>query len=168
MKTTATDILKVHAGLTPINLMLQRICHRATIQLATLPVTHPLVTPVHRCAPHNVKRYRSALHRLFHYFQIRPRRIETINPVCQAPNKLINFETKIPKRREDSQFNHNEDTVDILIYTDRSGEGGQAGTRAVLCRRDHVPKILHYYLGSLKWHMTYKAEVIGTLLGVTF
>ena len=42
MKSTPTDLLDAHAGLFPIKLTLLHICHRAAVQLCTLPAMHPL------------------------------------------------------------------------------------------------------------------------------
>jgi hypothetical protein len=46
MKTTATDLLEVHANLLPPTLLLQNHCHRAVICLTTHPKTHPLYEPL--------------------------------------------------------------------------------------------------------------------------
>lgn len=42
MRTTATDNLNIHANLLLVPLLLQKICHRAALHLATLPSRHPL------------------------------------------------------------------------------------------------------------------------------
>ena len=42
LHTMANDILDKHAGLRPVELMLQQLCHRSAMRLATLPKTHPL------------------------------------------------------------------------------------------------------------------------------
>ena len=40
------------------------------------------------------------------------------------------------------------------------------GAATVLYKGDTVTKILKYQLGLLKWHTTYKAELVGLLLGL--
>lgn len=67
--------------------------------------------------------------------------------------------------RDEPKNNHSADGVDILIYTDRSGKVGRAGAGVVLYRGNNEPKILHFHLGSLKHHTTYKAEAVNILLG---
>ena len=44
--TSPNDILDTHAGVLPVNLMLERICHSATVRTATLPVSHLLQSMV--------------------------------------------------------------------------------------------------------------------------
>ena len=44
--TTATDMMEAHANLLPVELMMNRICFRATLCLTALPETHPLFKPV--------------------------------------------------------------------------------------------------------------------------
>lgn len=55
MRSIATDIAEVHAGVLPLELALEQICYRATIRMATLPIRHPLYLPICQCAAHNVK-----------------------------------------------------------------------------------------------------------------
>ena len=56
--------------------------------------------------------------------------------------------------------------AEILIYTDSSGLDGMAGVAAMLCRKDRTTKALCYCLRLLEEHTTYKAEVVGFLLGL--
>jgi len=44
MHTTATDMLDLHAGIWPMDLMLHRVCHRAALRVVSLPGSHPLHT----------------------------------------------------------------------------------------------------------------------------
>ncbi|KAG2068144.1 hypothetical protein BDR04DRAFT_1025367 [Suillus decipiens] len=46
MRTTASNLLEVHANLLPTSLLLQNTCHRAIVHLITHPKTHPLYTLV--------------------------------------------------------------------------------------------------------------------------
>ena len=55
MKTTATEVLEVHADIQPVDILLNDICHRATLRLASLPVSHPLHKPVRTCTKRMVK-----------------------------------------------------------------------------------------------------------------
>lgn len=87
MGTTVTDILKVYTGLLPIEFVLEQICHRVTARMAMLSATYPLFTPVHKCVMHNVKRYKSVLHRLFNHYCMYPQNIEIIKPVHRLLNK---------------------------------------------------------------------------------
>ena len=53
--TTATDIMELHTNLPPIELLMHRICHRATLHLAALPESHPLHKLVQHCACRDVR-----------------------------------------------------------------------------------------------------------------
>ena len=80
MRTTPTDSLEAHANLLPVPLLLQKLCHRAAVCLATLPQGHPLHKKLQWIAKHNVRAHRSSLHNLIHSFRIYPDKVETINP----------------------------------------------------------------------------------------
>jgi hypothetical protein len=49
-RSTATDVLELHAMIPPVHLRLDDTCHREAIRLSTLPDTHPLYKAVHQCA----------------------------------------------------------------------------------------------------------------------
>ena len=42
LRTTPTDLLDAHAGILPLELALSKACHRAMVQMLTLPEAHPL------------------------------------------------------------------------------------------------------------------------------
>ena len=44
--TSASDVMEVHTNLLPIELMFNKVCHRATLRLVALLETHPLFKPV--------------------------------------------------------------------------------------------------------------------------
>lgn len=50
MSTTAGDIAEVHAGLMPIQALINWTCQRAALRLATLPKEHPLHAPYKRAS----------------------------------------------------------------------------------------------------------------------
>ena len=78
LRTSASDIMEVHANLMPIELLLNKVCHQAALRLAALPESHPLYKPVRQSAQHFIRRHRSPLHHLFHAFGMRPSDCETI------------------------------------------------------------------------------------------
>ena len=51
LRSTATDILDLHAGTWPVRLLLLRLCHRAALRLASLLDGHPL-RAIYRTGPH--------------------------------------------------------------------------------------------------------------------
>ena len=50
LHTMATDVMEAHVNILPAKMLMHKICHWATIWLATLPESHPLHKPVLICA----------------------------------------------------------------------------------------------------------------------
>ena len=84
MRTTATDVLDAHADVLQFLILVDLICYRSALRLATLSDTHPLHGHV-RKARRYVKRHRAPLHVLLHAFNIDPMALKTISPVHQVP-----------------------------------------------------------------------------------
>ncbi|KIK37151.1 hypothetical protein CY34DRAFT_93225, partial [Suillus luteus UH-Slu-Lm8-n1] len=83
LRSTATDVLDTHASVLPLQQALRKICHRATLRMATLPAPHPLAKESKKAYEYSErrqfqgrKRYPSPLHRLMNEFQINPSTIE--------------------------------------------------------------------------------------------
>ncbi|KNZ72375.1 hypothetical protein J132_03466 [Termitomyces sp. J132] len=56
-RTSPTDVIEIHAGLLPVGLLLDKICHRYAVQLAALPKTHPLHKMLKHAIWHNVSQH---------------------------------------------------------------------------------------------------------------
>src|SRR6266481_8923400 len=92
LRTTATDIMEIHANLLPTELLLHRICYRATLRLAALPDTHPLQKKtVKQVAHRDIKHHRSSLHQLLHSYDVQPGTCEVISGGAHPPNKADSF-----------------------------------------------------------------------------
>ena len=50
LRTSTSDVMEAHANLLPIELTMDRVCHRAALCLAALLESHPLSKPVHQSA----------------------------------------------------------------------------------------------------------------------
>ena len=48
--STTTDVLDLHTDVLPVELLLNKICHRAFLRLVSLPPAHPLQTLVYTYA----------------------------------------------------------------------------------------------------------------------
>jgi hypothetical protein len=127
LRTAPSDTLCVHAHLPPMELTLERICHRAALRLATLPTSHPLHKPLRAF----VKRHRSPLHYLSHLFQIKPDKMEKVQTFTFAPNGWFPYKTRIAKTREETKAILDGDTADAKIFTD-----GQQNA-ATICMLHH-------------------------------
>ena len=64
LRSTATDVLDLHAHVFPTDLSLQQVCHRAAVQLATLPPEHPLASLYCQHTRQFIKSHHSHLHDL--------------------------------------------------------------------------------------------------------
>lgn len=164
LRTSASDVMEAHANLLPIELTLDRVCHRATLRLAALPESHPLFKPVRQSARRFLKRHRSPLHHLFHAYSVRPQDCETIMPPTRPPNEASGLQLQVADTREESREDDERDKADVQVYSDGSGIEGMAGAAAVLFRDGQEIRSLRYQLGPLTRHTTYEAEVVGVLL----
>ncbi len=77
IQSTATDVACLHAGLPPFRVLVNQLCHRAMVRMATLPTEHPLRQTLTR-AQRYVQRHRSPLHELIRSFNLQPNDFERI------------------------------------------------------------------------------------------
>ena len=161
----ATDVLDLHANLLPVELLLHKVCHRATVRLATLPASHPLAAPFKTRAKRFIKTHRSTLHELAFVYDISPGSFNMLSPARVPPRHRNNF-TAVPFGTEEESVKWDKgNRADIRIYTDGSGLKGKVGAAADLFRGNTAPKSLGYHLGSLDEHTTFKVEAVRLILG---
>ncbi|KAF5386185.1 hypothetical protein D9615_002532 [Tricholomella constricta] len=166
MRSAPTDALELHADLLPVDLLMDKICHRSAMRIASLPEAHPLHKRIRNCTRYKVKRHRSPLHNLTDIYHLDPDDIETINPVRQLPTYQHPFTTHIAETREESLQENRDSEAHIKIYTDGSGYKGQAGAAAILIADDRTPTKMQYHLGPLSRNTTFEAEAVGVALGL--
>jgi len=165
MKTTATNIVEVMANLIPFNLLVNKYCQCAAIQLATLPPTHPLHKPVKNAASKLVEYHATLLHDLMHRFNIHPQSIKTIKAVWFNTEWKPKIKTKMASNADKAIEEVNNDNPDVKVFTDSSGMEKKIGAAAVLYRNRRAKTILRYQLGSQRHHMVYEGEGVGVILG---
>ena len=162
--TTATDVLKAHTNLLPLDLWIQNLCHQATICLSSHPTSHP-ISPLTQCASKcYVKRHKSSLHHLTCAYLLNPNTIEKIHPAQCWPNELSPHSSSIAQTKENSIWEHNECLQGTRIYTNGSSLNDKIGAAAILHHPNGNTWILHYHLGPFKQHTIYKAEAVGLIL----
>ncbi|KAG2740534.1 hypothetical protein P692DRAFT_20647592, partial [Suillus brevipes Sb2] len=83
MRSTATDILDVHANILPFQQTLRKICLKSTLRMTSLPDTHPLARDIKMAYNYGnarnfakPKRHPSPLHKLMYEFKVNPARME--------------------------------------------------------------------------------------------
>ena len=170
MWSSPTDVLDNHAELLPFHLLVDKICHRATVRMATLPPSHPLSTHIRRAAMRYVRRHRTSLHELFHLYNILPEHTETIQSTRQAPGWIPDFRTQIAISKEEAKKQEEvwATRPGVRVYSDGSDIDGGVGAAAVLYRQGKrgYPKILKLHLGASSGHTVYEAEIVGMILGM--
>lgn len=166
LRTTPNDLLDAHAGLLPLELMLEKTCHRNITRLCTLPKSHPVLCIAKRCIAPIDQKHLTNLHLLIRRFNLDPKDIETINPPKYTSADPLPVTVIIDNSRKDSIRNEEQEKARYKIYSDGSGQNGQAGAAAVLMEWDNPTpsKILRYHLGPLSRHTTYEAEAVGAIL----
>jgi hypothetical protein len=163
LRSTPTDSLEAHLDLFPMQLTVDKICHRAAVRLASLPPQHPLAKITLRCSKKYVKQHRSPIHKLMHIYDIHPEEIETIQPVQRAPWLTNQITTCIEPREQAIAYDaaHRDS---LRIYTDGSGYEGGAGAAAVLYDSTGRKDTLMFHLGPSSKHTVHEAEVVGLVL----
>lgn len=164
MNTTAGDIAEIHAGLIPVQALLNWICIRATVRLATLPKEHPLYAHFQRANRKMVKRYPTQLHFLAQYAEIKAENMETIPNAKKRRREEDLPIVNVIEDRQEATRHHKNLRSDIIIYSDGSMVEGQVGAAAVMYRKGKK-KTLSYKLGGEGDHTVYEAELIGIYLG---
>ena len=166
MRTTASDILEAHAFLLPIPLLLQKVCQRAALRLASLPQGHPLYKHLTHIVKHiGIKRHRSSLHNLLKTFRAFPDDVETIDPIKRLTHVTSNAHHTFIAPTKDIAIKEQRELKDeIQIYSDGSSHNGGVGAAAILLRKGQEPRILRYHLGQDKHHTVFEAELVGLTL----
>jgi hypothetical protein len=168
LRTTPTDTLDLHAGLLPIDLTMQKVCHRALTRICTLPESNPLHDIIREYATKYAKRHRTPLHRLLRLDpEAYPGTLETIEPPTRPPAYTPPLTTEIARDRQASIEEEANSEPEIKVFTDGSGYEGKIGAAAVMYRkgRKNPARILRYHLGSAKTHTVFEGEVVGAILG---
>ena len=131
MKTTASVVLNVLADLLPIHLAVDKWRYNAALSLATLPADHPLYKMTTRAASRYVQSHPSLLHELFHTYNIRPKQIETIQPVRHVTTWSPKIKIVIPETKESAIRGCQQDGAEFQIFSDGSltEKGVQSHTR---------------------------------------
>jgi ribonuclease HI/exonuclease III len=168
LRTTPTDLLDAHAGVLPIELALEKTCHRAAVRMLSLPDTHPLHKLIQKAKRSPPSSHPSPLDNLIKVFHLSGTKIETISPKTDDPYRAPKFKTSILTSRDLSITNEKRDGADFRIYTDGSDHDGGVGAAAVMYARSVPMPIsqLKAYLGPSTEHNSYEAEVVGGILAL--
>lgn len=147
-----------------VDLLVEKLTHRAALRLLTLPSSHPLYTHVKICSNRLVKRHRTPLHTLPWLYNLKSTKIEKIEPITTPPWTEININTLILNRDEAIQY-HEECKADFHIFSDGSGYKNGIGAAAVMYKkREPLLASLTYHLGTSAEHTVHEGETVGLTL----
>jgi ribonuclease HI len=167
MRSTASDVIDIHANLLPIRILIDTILLRAAARLGTLGNGHPLAKTAKKSERFRIKKHRGPVDELIQRFGIQPSKMEKILAVRQPPEWTFGGEVIIRDQGEAMQLER-EDEAEWKVYTDGSGIDGQVGAAAVIYRDEEEIGIVRRHLGSLTKHEVYDGEGIGLILGMEF
>lgn len=164
MRTTANDILDLHASLPPIEYTLDFICHRNAARAATLSTAHPVGEILTRTYSYH-RNHIPPIIALLRLYSLKPAETEVI--LATSYRKLGNtcpVPTHIAQTREDSKAQEANSTADYKIYVDGSGYEGGTGAAAVVTQDGREVSVASHTLGPLTHYTTFDAEAVGLLL----
>lgn len=164
MCTSPTDSLFAHAYVPPVPILLQKTLYNSALRLSSLPEKHPLHPLIRKAAKRNVKRHRSALHKLTHDIGVAPDTVETISPCPIPPSALPAYRTSIAADKEEAVAEQQELTDRTQIFTDGSSNNGKVGAAAVLYVDARHVATLRYHLGKESEHTVFEAEASALIL----
>ena len=164
-RSTAGDVLNVHAQLPPPHLLFLTVLIRSATHLLSLPNSHPLFKPTQLAIKRHVKRHRSPLHTLFATTGLQPKQYETILPARRRRNYRVLGEIQIDVNRE-AAVAHANRLTGTVVFTDGSGEDRKIGAAAVMMNNGRELSSLRYHLRPETEHTVYEAEATAVILAL--
>ncbi|KAF5362978.1 hypothetical protein D9758_007067 [Tetrapyrgos nigripes] len=169
LRTTPTELLDIHAGLTPMHLEVQHHRHQAVVRICTLPLTHPLAGLLHQASvqSHDARlTHRTPLHDLLKTYNLRPDRMEKKSVVRYPASWDPGVDVRLWETEVEATDHFLSDDSHIQVYTDGSGYQNGVGASAVLFRNGKEMEAIRYRLGMDMEHEVYEGECIGLILAL--
>jgi ribonuclease HI len=166
LRTTPTDLLNAHAGVLPMELALEKACHRAMVRMLTLPETHPLQQIVEKARQPPPRGHQGTIGQLLRIFGLENEKLETITPTNTNPYRPLQFKVATSETREQSIKEEAADKADFRVYSDGSGQNDGIGAAAIIYKKGQRRPVnqLKSYLGPPSKHNTFEGEAVGGLL----
>ncbi|KAJ8453437.1 hypothetical protein ONZ45_g19720 [Pleurotus djamor] len=151
MRTTASDITDVHAGLPSMKASLEFVCHRNVLRAASAGAGHPVREILEKAKSSNM---------------IEAKDMEAIQPISSRKvDETCPIMINIPRDREASKKNEKRIVADHRIHVDGSGlDGEAAGAMVRYSAGLREVKASSMRLGPTTDHTTFDAEAVGLLL----
>ncbi|KNZ77561.1 hypothetical protein J132_05095 [Termitomyces sp. J132] len=163
LKTILSNLLNTHVGFLPINIRVQKVCMKATAQIAALPKTHLLHKPARQAATF-VKHHYSSLHYIMKALGEDLKMVETIEVVRKGPGWRCLAKVAIDPMVEEAMERERNNETNTRIYTNGSGQKGMIGAAVVLYRGFNHPKVARKCLRKEEDHIVFEGECIGQVL----
>ncbi|KAJ3848112.1 hypothetical protein EV368DRAFT_86977 [Lentinula lateritia] len=132
MRSSPMNLLDIHTNLLPMDLMLEKICHRAILRIYTLLDENPIVKIAQTAFRQRWVEKMAPLLRLHQriFGLLSPDIVETITPPQRTTQWTSPVQTRILKKDEASQ-SLEEDSATFKIFSDGSGYEGMTGAAAI-------------------------------------
>ena len=168
LRTTAGDVLDIHAHILPIDLLMNKLLFRSALRLCLLPKSHLLYAQIRSRSFGRAKHHLSPIHTLLRFANLDPKKIETISPVRRSPSYKTPFSLTIPSSKDAvlALAQLTDFTAPVRVYSDGSSFEGGIGASAILYLKDRLIKMLRFYLGTGHEHTVYEAEGVGLVMGL--
>ncbi|KEP47828.1 ribonuclease HI [Rhizoctonia solani 123E] len=161
LRSTPSASLDAHSCLLPVHLLLNQVCERAALRLASVPNSHPLHVAV-RQSSRGRKAHRTPLHDILALLALSPSLIsprQPRNPLVTAP------EREFPSKQEAKRAAEMDDTH-FRIFTDGSHSQDGVGAAAVLFRRSIPSTTAGLNLGCPCCYSVLDAELAAISLAI--
>jgi ribonuclease HI len=164
MRSTPVDALNSFAALPPVHILLNEVCQKAAIRLASAPTSHPLHKAVLKCS-RGRKRHAPPLQLILALLNRNPREIEKWTPRNEtrtlAPTRARTFPS-----RKSAIATERLDNSHIRVYAD--GSRGQEGvaSAAVLYEGGRQKSAIGHRLGDHGDRSILEAELAAILLAL--
>jgi len=127
LRSAPTNAVNACMDLLLFHLLVEKSLFRAATRLATLSQLHLMHKHANKAASRYVKSHRVPSHEFLHAFNIQPSAFESINPNCHSPKHHPWFSTHIMANKEEAVLAARNLQGVIMVFSDRSGQGGQIG-----------------------------------------
>ena len=168
MKSTPTDLLNTHTGLLPMELTLLHICHRAAVQLCSLPLLHLLYAMVRAAHLLTTEKHSDLIRNALKIFKLNPQKFETIRPDTTPLTYYKHVKATILREWKVAIEAEAKDEADYKIYTDGSIHDRRVGASAIIfCKgTSRAERSLTYHLGNSSKYTIADVELVGALLSI--
>lgn len=164
MRSTPVDALNSFASLPPVHILLNEICQKAALRLASAPPSHPLHKAVLKCAKGR-KRHAPPLQLILRHLNFNPCEIGKWTPKGEVKALTPILVTAFPTRNQ-ACVAERLDNSHIQVYVDGSSSCDGVSSAAVLYEGGRQKMTLGHRLGDQGGRSVLEAELAAILLAL--